>query len=87
MEIIRFDGIDKGLYELVAPVVMNPAVLRQNNNYPFKTTFRYVWHVAVEDGAVMGFMPLKPLPQVSALTTIIYAMMMPVSRTPCWRVS
>ena len=38
MEIIRFDGIDKGLYELVAPVVMNPAVLRQNNNYPFKTT-------------------------------------------------
>ncbi len=60
MEIIRFDGIDKGLYELVAPVVMNPAVLRQNNNYPFKTTFRYVWHVAVEDVAVMGFMPLKP---------------------------
>lgn len=61
MRIIRFDGIDKRLYELVAPVVMNPAVLRQNNNYPFKTSFRYVWYVAVEDGdAVVGFMPLKP---------------------------
>ncbi len=60
MEIIRLDGIDKKLYELVAPLAMNPAVLRQNNNYPFKTSFKYVWYIALEGTEVIGFMPLKP---------------------------
>lgn len=54
------DGMDRKLYELVAPLVMNPSVLRQNNNYPFKTSFKHVWYIAVEDGDVAGFMPLKP---------------------------
>lgn len=52
--------MDKKLYELVAPLVMNPSVLRQNNNYPFKTSFRHIWYVALENGEVAGFMPLKP---------------------------
>lgn len=59
MEIIRCEGTERRLYELVAPLVMNPAVLRQNNNYPFKTTFRHVWFLAVEEGEVVGFMPVK----------------------------
>lgn len=59
MEIVRLEGTDKKLYEWVAPLVMNPAILRQNNNYPFKTSHRHVWYIAVEEDCVMGFMPLK----------------------------
>ena len=59
MEILRLNGVDKQLYELVAPLVMDPVVLRQNNNYPFKTSSRYVWYVAIENDNVVGFIPLK----------------------------
>lgn len=59
MEILCLKGTDRRLYELVAPLVMSPAVIRQNNNYPFKTSFRHTWYVAVEDDTVVGFMPLK----------------------------
>lgn len=59
MEILQLNGLDKKLYELVAPLVMNPTILRQNNNYPFKTSFRYVWYIALEKDSVIGFMPLK----------------------------
>lgn len=61
MEIIRLEGTDRKLYEWVAPLVMNPAILRQNNNYPFKTSHRHIWYLAVEGESVMGFMPLKPM--------------------------
>lgn len=50
MEILRINGTDRRLYDVLAPLVMNPAVLRQNNNYPFKTTPRHVWFVALKDG-------------------------------------
>lgn len=59
MEIIKFQGTDKRLYEMVAPLVMSPIVLRQNNNYPFKTDEKYIWYVAVNDDRVVGFMPVK----------------------------
>ncbi|MCD8319094.1 MAG: hypothetical protein LUC45_09860 [Paraprevotella sp.] len=59
VDVIRLNGTDDKLYALVAPLVMNPLVLRQNNNYPFKTSNRYVWYVALEDGTVAGFMPVK----------------------------
>lgn len=38
---------------------MSPAILRQNNNYPFKTSFKYAWHIALDEGQVSGFMPVK----------------------------
>ena len=59
MNILTLGGLDCRLFELVAPLVMNPAVLRQNNNYPFKTTRKYVWYVAEDGGRVLGFMPVK----------------------------
>lgn len=52
-------GTDRRLYELVAPMVMNPAIIRQNNGYPFKTSSQYVWYVLTDGGSVAGFMPLK----------------------------
>lgn len=59
MVVTKFQGTDKRLYELICPLVMSPAVLRQNNNYPFKTGSRYVWYVAIEGEQVEGFMPVK----------------------------
>ncbi len=37
MQVIQLQGNDKRLYELVASGD-NPQVLRQNHNYPFRTT-------------------------------------------------
>ena len=57
MEILCLKGTDKRMYELVAPLIMNPAIIRQNNNYPFKTTDHYLWYIAkewVETVAVEG---------------------------------
>ena len=61
MNIIRLNGEEKRLYELVAPLVMNPAIIRLNNNYPYKTEKDYIWYIVTDDGGnVEGFMPLKP---------------------------
>ena len=60
MEILCLAGTDKRMYELVAPLIMNPAIIRQNNNYPFKTTDKYLWYIALTEGIVEGFIPLKP---------------------------
>lgn len=51
--------IGRSAFDLVAPLVMNPAVLRQNNNYPFKTTRNHVWYIAMDEQRVLGFMPVK----------------------------
>ena len=59
MSIEVLSGIAPRLYELVAPLVMSCSVLRQNNNYPFKTSARYIWFVAIEDERVLGFIPVE----------------------------
>jgi hypothetical protein len=46
-QIIELQGTEKRLYQLVAPLVMNPEVLKQNYNYPFRTSESFVWFVAV----------------------------------------
>jgi hypothetical protein len=59
MNILKLQGLDGRLFDLVAPLVMNPAVLQQNNNYPFKTTRNHVWYIAMDEQRVLGFMPVK----------------------------
>ena len=59
MEIISLHGTEDRLYELVARLVMDPDIIRQNNNYPFKTTPQYIWHICMCEGEVIGFMPVK----------------------------
>ncbi len=60
MGIININGTDRKLYELVAPLVRKPAILRQNNNSPFKTSLRYRWFIALDnDGSVAGFFPVR----------------------------
>ncbi|MCQ4872175.1 MULTISPECIES: hypothetical protein [Odoribacteraceae] len=59
MNIEKLHGTDPRLYELVAPLVMSIPVLRQNNNYPFKTSANHKWLVATEGDEVKGFMPVE----------------------------
>lgn len=55
----KLRGLEKRLYELVAPLVMNPDVLKQNRNYPFKTSQKFWWFVAVEENKTVGFLPVE----------------------------
>ncbi len=59
VQIIQLLGTDKRLYELVAPLVMNPEILKQNYNYPFRTSEDFVWFVAVDKKKVIGFIPVE----------------------------
>lgn len=60
MKIVHLEGLDSKLYPLIGPLAMNPKILKANNNYPFKTTAHYQWHIALdEDGKVMGFLPVE----------------------------
>ena len=58
IQTIQVQGTEKRLYQLIAPLVMNPDVLSANNNYPFKTTEQYVWFIAIDKKSVVGFMPV-----------------------------
>ena len=58
-QIIELQGTEKRLYQLVAPLVMNPEVLKQNYNYPFRTSESFVWFVAVDGKEVVGLIPLE----------------------------
>lgn len=60
MKIEQLEGTDKALYEAVAPLVMNPEVIRYNNGYPFKTGEKFVWFIARnETDGVTGFLPIE----------------------------
>ncbi len=61
VQIIQLKGTDnRRLYELfVAPLVMNPEILKQNYNYPFRTSEDFVWFVAVDKRKVIGFIPVE----------------------------
>ncbi len=57
--ILKLNGTDPQLYQLVAPLVMSPPVLRFNHNYPFKTGKNYIWYIASSQEGVVGFMPME----------------------------
>jgi hypothetical protein len=59
VDIIRLEGEDRQLYDLIAHLVMNENVLHYNLNYPYRTSSRYVWFVAKDKGHIFGFMPVK----------------------------
>lgn len=59
IQIVQLQGTDKRLYLLVAPLVMNPEVLKQNYNYPFRTSEDYIWFVALDNKNVVGFIPVE----------------------------
>ncbi len=60
IQILRLLGTDQKLYPIVGPLVMNPAVLKYNNHYPFKTGEKFLWYIATdEQDNVLGFIPLQ----------------------------
>jgi hypothetical protein len=60
MEVEVLQGTAKRLYDLVAPLVLNPAVIRQNGGVAFKTSPKHVWLVSVLDnGRCAGFLPIQ----------------------------
>jgi hypothetical protein len=59
MDVIQLEGDDRQLFDLVAHLVMSEEVLRYNLNYPYKTSPKYRWFIAVEEGKVLGFIPVK----------------------------
>ena len=59
IKIESLQGLDTRLYQLVAPLVMNPRALRYNNNYPFKTSKNFIWYVALSDNTPIGFIPVE----------------------------
>ena len=73
MQIIQLKGKDKHLYRLLAPLVMDPEVIRANNNYPFKTGEEYVWFIAIEDKEVMGFVPVEQTEREELLSLLLPA--------------
>lgn len=72
MQIIQLKGKDKHLYRLLAPMVMDPEVIRANNNYPFKTSEEYVWFIAIVDKEVMGFVPVEQKSRKKAVINNYY---------------
>lgn len=81
MEITKLDGTDERLYPLVGPLVMNPEVLKQNNNYPFRTSESYTWYIAREEKHVVGFVPLEQKKTATSSTTTTSK----ARRHPCWK--
>lgn len=59
INIIQVGGTDEELYRRVAPLVMDPKVLKQNYNFPFRTSEHFSWLIALEEEAVIGFLPLE----------------------------
>lgn len=57
IEVIK--GLEPRLYELVAPLVMDARVLKQNRNYPFKTSKDFLWFIALDGVSVVGFLPVE----------------------------
>ena len=47
--VIKMAGTSPELYSCVAPLVMNPEIIKYNHNYPFKTGESFVWFVAFAD--------------------------------------
>ena len=59
MNILQLNGTDPQLYQLVAPLVMDSKVLKQNQNYPFRTSASHQWFVAIDGQEVTGFIPVE----------------------------
>ena len=57
--VVKMAGTSPELYSCIAPLVMNPEILKQNYNYPFRTSEDFVWFVAIDKKNVIGFIPVE----------------------------
>lgn len=54
-----FEGKSPELYLAVGHFVLSPAYLRENNNYPYKSSRMFTWHVLYHEDQVVAFMPVE----------------------------
>ncbi len=57
--VVKMNGTSSELYSCIAPLVMNPDIIKYNHNYPFKTGEAFVWFVAFSENQVVGFFPVE----------------------------
>lgn len=57
--VVKMAGTSPELYSCIAPLVMNPEIIKYNHNYPFKTDESFVWFVAFSANQVVGFFPVE----------------------------
>lgn len=55
LKVIKMAGTSQELYKCVAPLVMNPDILKYNHNYPFKTSESFIWFVAFYEKKCWAF--------------------------------
>ena len=53
------EGNSPELYRAVGHLVLSPACLRENNNYPYKSSWKHSWHVLCQEERVVAFMPVE----------------------------
>lgn len=53
------EGNSPGLYQAVGHLVLSPACLRANNNYPYKSSWKHSLHVLYQEERVVAFMPVE----------------------------
>lgn len=54
-----FGGKSPELYLAVGCFILSPACLRENNNYPYKSSRMFIWHVLYHEEKVVAFMPVE----------------------------
>lgn len=54
-----FEGKSPELYLAVGRLILSPACLRENNNYPYKSSRMFTWHVLYQEENVVAFMPVE----------------------------
>ncbi|MDR0543825.1 MAG: hypothetical protein LBG30_00540 [Odoribacteraceae bacterium] len=59
MKIEVLQGTEQRLYDIVAPLVMDPKVIRQNDGVAFKTTANHAWILAIDKNECVGFLPIQ----------------------------
>lgn len=53
------NGRSPELYMAVGHLVLNPACLRENYNYPYKTSRMFTWYLLYHEEKVVAFMPVE----------------------------
>ena len=57
--VVKMAGTSPELYSCIAPLGVNPEIIKYNHNYPFKTSESFVWFVAFSANQVVGFFPVE----------------------------
>ncbi|MPN49183.1 hypothetical protein SDC9_196798 [bioreactor metagenome] len=60
-KIAKIPGEAPELYARVAPLAMSISCLRENNNYPYKTSGKHVWYIILCRDRTTAFMPVEEI--------------------------